>query len=204
MVRQTRMQRMAGGGTQASCMQHPQPTCPPPDVPPLVPSGPRQAASTECFSGCRPPPLPPWEDADSCLSCCLSHPIPCPQAITISGHKVSVHVPPWNAPDPSLSCCLSHPVPYPQAITISGHEALFEVPQRPRHMLILLHKCGRSAGDHWPRSQACPDCAGAAAAAAAAAAARRRVVHGLACPLEQPSMVPCAPVSSRHECKGAC
>ncbi|PSC71787.1 DNA polymerase kappa [Micractinium conductrix] len=52
------------------------------------------------------------------------------------------------------------PLLTPMAITISGHEALFEVPQRPRHMLILLHKCGRSAGDHWPRSQACPDCAG--------------------------------------------
>ncbi|PRW21108.1 multidrug resistance-associated 1 isoform X3 [Chlorella sorokiniana] len=41
-----------------------------------------------------------------------------------------------------------------------GHDLLYEAPQGARGLVLLLHKCGRSATDFWPRSPACPDCLG--------------------------------------------
>lgn len=48
----------------------------------------------------------------------------------------------------------------PSKTRIADHEVYFESPPNPRGLLFILHKCGRSASDHWPRSAACPDCLG--------------------------------------------
>ena len=36
----------------------------------------------------------------------------------------------------------------------------WEVPQDPKAVLLMLHGCGESAYDLWPRSDACPECRG--------------------------------------------
>lgn len=56
------------------------------------------------------------------------------------------------------------PLLTPTRTTWEGHDLLYEAPQGARGLVLLLHKCGRSATDFWPRSTACPDCQGAARA----------------------------------------
>ncbi len=53
------------------------------------------------------------------------------------------------------------PLLTPQRTVWQGHDLLYEAPQGARGLVLLLHKCGRSATDFWPRSAACPDCLGA-------------------------------------------
>lgn len=50
----------------------------------------------------------------------------------------------------------------PKRIQLSQHELLYQLPANspPKGLVLVLHKCGRSASDHWPRSAACPDCLG--------------------------------------------
>lgn len=53
------------------------------------------------------------------------------------------------------------PLLTPTRTVWQGHDLLYEEPQGARGLVLLLHKCGRSATDFWPRSAACPDCLGA-------------------------------------------
>lgn len=52
------------------------------------------------------------------------------------------------------------PVLTPSRVKIAGHDIYFESPPRPSGLLIIMHKCGRSGSDHWPRSKSCLECEG--------------------------------------------
>lgn len=56
------------------------------------------------------------------------------------------------------------PVLTPSRVKIAGHDIYFESPPRPSGLLIIMHKCGRSGSDHWPRSKSCLECEGVRAA----------------------------------------
>jgi hypothetical protein len=48
----------------------------------------------------------------------------------------------------------------PSKMRVKGHDLFYEVPVNAIGLLLILHKCGRSGSDHWPRSPACKDCLG--------------------------------------------
>lgn len=53
------------------------------------------------------------------------------------------------------------PLLTPTKLDFQAHELYLEAPAgTPRGLVLLLHKCGRSASDFWPRSAACPKCSG--------------------------------------------
>lgn len=48
----------------------------------------------------------------------------------------------------------------PTRIPWKGHDLYFESPLAARGLVLILHKCGRSGSDYWPRSAACAECTG--------------------------------------------
>lgn len=51
----------------------------------------------------------------------------------------------------------------PVKTSIAGHDVYFQLPpggKPPRGLVLLLHKCGRSGSDFWPKSPGCLECEG--------------------------------------------
>lgn len=91
-----------------------------------------------------------------------------PQQQAAAGAAVGVVTAPVNAAAAAASAlnAAGQPLLTPTRILWQGHDLLYEAPQGARGLVLLLHKCGRSATDFWPRSPACPDCLGAGQGAA--------------------------------------
>ncbi|EFN51328.1 hypothetical protein CHLNCDRAFT_55184 [Chlorella variabilis] len=52
------------------------------------------------------------------------------------------------------------PLMTPTSASAANHTYYFEIPIDPVGLLVMLHRCGRSAEDFWPPSGACPECIG--------------------------------------------